>query len=55
MTIEDATHIQKYLADLESFTPAQEKAADADGNGSITINDVTTIQKYIAKIIDTLG
>lgn len=55
VSIDDATLIQKSLAELEKLTPEQENAADANADGRITIDDVTQIQKYIAELIDHLG
>ncbi len=55
ININDATMIQKYLAELETLTPEQLKAADTDGDGNININDATNIQKFIAELIDRLG
>ena len=46
---------QRYLADLVTFTPAQRKAADTNGDGNVTINDATRIQMYAAELIDHLG
>ena len=49
--INDATLIQKYLADLEKLTDEQKAAADVNGDGKIDINDATLIQKYVAELI----
>ena len=53
VTIDDATEIQKYLADLTDFTPEQIEAADTYGDGIITIDDATMIQKLVAGMIDS--
>ena len=55
VTINDATEIQKILADFYTPTRRQSLAADTDGDGSLTINDATMVQKYLADIIDKLG
>lgn len=55
ININDATMIQKYLAELVTFTPEQQIAADTNGDGDVNINDVTMVQKYIAELIDRLG
>ena len=55
VNINDATMIQKYLAELVTFTHEQLKAADTNGDGDVNINDATQIQKYIAELIDHLG
>ena len=47
VTIKDATLIQKYIAQLESFTTVQRFLADSRFKG-ITISTVTEIQKYLA-------
>ena len=44
VTVADATEVQRYLADLVTFTPSQRKAADTNGDGNVTINDATRIQ-----------
>ena len=51
VTIDDATAIQKYLAEY-TVTPFIEKAADVDADGKITIFDVTYIQKFLASFGD---
>lgn len=55
VTISDVTMIQRYVADLTSFTPSQLTAADTNGDGGITIADATQIQLYIAQLLDRLG
>ena len=55
LTIDDATEMQKYLAQMVAFSDAQQAAADTDGNGTVTINDVTHLQKYLAQYDVTLG
>lgn len=52
ISIDDATNIQKYLANMLDFTSEQEELADVDKNGSISIDDVTLIQKYIAGLAE---
>jgi hypothetical protein len=48
--IDDATVIQKYIADFLSLTNEQITIADVDNDDVITIGDVTLIQKYLANI-----
>ena len=48
VSIDDATLIQKYLAEMSNFNILQRLLADFNGDGSITIEDVTEIQKYIS-------
>ena len=55
VNINDATMVQKYVAELVTLTPEQLIAADTNGDGEININDATQIQKFIAELIDHLG
>lgn len=55
INIDDATEIQKYIAELIEFTDGQKFVADTDGDGIISIKDVTQIQRYAAEYIDKLG
>ena len=55
INIDDATDIQKYVAELIEFTDGQKFVADTDGDGIISIKDVTQIQRYVAEYIDKLG
>lgn len=48
ISIDDATLVQKYLADITDFTALQRILADFNCDGNITIEDVTEIQKYIS-------
>lgn len=50
--IEDATYIQKYLAELEKLDENQQKLADVDGDGRITVLDVTEIMYILAGLSD---
>lgn len=54
VSIDDATLIQKYIAEMESLSVEQTKLADTDYNGYVEINDVTLIQKFLAGMIDHL-
>lgn len=47
--IDDATGIQKYLAEILDFSSLQVVAADANCDGNISIDDVTAIQRYLAE------
>ena len=53
VSIDDATLIQKYVAEFESFTDVQKAAADTNRDGKITVDDATTIQKFVAEIINS--
>lgn len=44
ISIVDATEVQRYIAELSYFTPAQLKAADMNGDREINITDATQIQ-----------
>ena len=55
VTIDDATLVQKAIAEMISLNDDQKKAADTNGDGNITIDDATMIQKYVAELIDHLG
>ncbi|MCQ2514371.1 MAG: starch-binding protein [Ruminococcus sp.] len=48
VNIKDATAIQKYLVEMQTFTATAMAAADADRNGMVNIKDATIIQKYLA-------
>lgn len=48
ITIDDATDIQKYLANMLAFTDEQKVLADVDKNGKVSIDDVTLVQKVLA-------
>ena len=52
VTIDDATLVQKAVAELAELDAKQQKAADVNGDGDVTIDDATLIQKYVAEIID---
>lgn len=50
VTIDDATLIQRYLADLDTIDSEAIESADADGDGIISIKDTTLIQRFLAGI-----
>lgn len=50
VTVLDATHIQRNLANLEQFNATQKYASDVDGDSETTILDVTYIQRYLANL-----
>ena len=47
-TIQDATALQRYLAEFTDLTPLQFGVADADGNNWVNIRDVTYMQRELA-------
>lgn len=53
--IQDATAIQKHLAQLVTFDEEQMKIADTNGDGKVNIRDVTQIQRYLVGFIPSLG
>ncbi|MCH5297049.1 MAG: type I pullulanase [Ruminococcus sp.] len=48
ITIDDATAIQKYLADLEDLSDDKIALLDINYDGSKSVDDVTMLQKYLA-------
>ena len=50
VTINDATMIQKYLAEFDMPDNFVLKACDTNGDGNVTISDVTAIQRYLAEM-----
>ena len=55
LNIIDATHIQRYTADLISKYIIANDEADTDRDGSITILDATRIQRTLANLCDIDG
>ena len=51
VTIQDATLLQRYLAEFETLTPEQLKRADVTKDGKVNIKDVTEIQRFAAEYI----
>lgn len=49
LNITDATSIQKYLANLISFSEGINSNADIDKNSNVDIKDATAIQRFLAK------
>ncbi len=49
VTIDDATLIQRYLADLADFSRLQKKLSDLYADDRITIDDVTWLQRKLAE------
>ncbi len=50
ITVDDATIIQKHLADITKISGKALIAAECDGDDDVNIKDVTLIQIYIAKL-----
>ncbi len=48
INVDDVSDVQKYLANLKSYTDKQNIIADIDMDGEVTIYDVTLIQKHLA-------
>lgn len=46
--IDDATDIQKYMAEMLDFTDKQKELADVNKDGKVGVDDVTLIQKHMA-------
>lgn len=55
ITIDDATNIQKYLADLIDLSDKEILAADTDGIDKVNITDATRIMFYISDLTDRAG
>lgn len=55
VTINDATMIQKYLAEFDMPDSFVLKACDVNGDGRVTISDVTAIQRYVAEMYAPAG
>lgn len=49
LTIDDATLLQRYLAEFESLTEEQLAYADVNGDGKINVHDVTELQRILAE------
>ena len=52
ISIDDATAVQKYLANMLDLTDEQAELADVNMDGDITIDDVTLVQKYLAGLAE---
>lgn len=51
VNVNDATLIQKYCADIQTFNEVQKYFADVNGDGIINVMDSTAIQKYCSGIL----
>lgn len=50
LTINDATYLQRFLAEFDSpLSTSQKKLADLNENGQVDIGDVTLLQKLLAQ------
>lgn len=54
INIKDVTYIQKYLANIYTFTPKQQYLADVDGKAGVNIKDATYMQKWLAYMVAEL-
>lgn len=52
VNINDATLIQKFIADLCEMNGLQKGVSEVDGDGKVTVRDATMIQKRCAGLID---
>lgn len=50
VNVNDATEIQRYIANIVTLNDEQRELADVDQDGDVTINDATKIQRIIANI-----
>ena len=51
--MDDVVKVQKYIAELITFSADETKAADVSKDGSVKMEDVVIIQKYIAELISS--
>lgn len=52
ITVDDATLVQKYLANLEIMSDGDITICDVSGDGKLGVDDATLIQKYVAGMDD---
>ena len=52
--VTDLTELSLALLGDKELTEDQQKAADIDGNGSVTLADLARLQQYLSKKIDSL-
>ena len=50
VTINDATKLQRYLAEYITLGDSALRKADANNDGKVDIRDITAIQRKLAKI-----
>ena len=55
ITINDATIIQRAVAEMKQLSAFQTELADVDGDGSVTVQDVTCVQDYLAEFASGFG
>ncbi len=48
ITINDATELQRFLAEMTTLTAKQMLSADVNGDGKVNVLDITDIQRYLA-------
>lgn len=53
--IDDATLLQKYIADLADLSKRQIYIGDLDEDGKISVDDITILQKYCAGLIGSIN
>ena len=53
--VNDATVLQRYIAEYTDLSDRQLAAADVNGDGMVTIDDVTHLQRYLAEYDVILG
>lgn len=52
VTVDDATLVQKYLANLAPMSEGDILICDVSGDGKLGVDDATLIQKYVAEMDD---
>ena len=51
--INDATALQRFVAEFEAPTERQKELGDVNRDGKVDVQDATMIQRYIAEFIDS--
>lgn len=54
ITVDDATAIQKFSADIIEFSKTQVLAGDVNDDGVINVDDASLIQKYLAGFVENI-
>ena len=53
--VTDLTELSLALIGDKEISDDQQKAADIDGDGAVTLADLARLQQYLSKKIDSLG
>ena len=55
VNVRDVTAIQRHLANINTLSGKQLRAADTNADGKVTIEDATLLQRYLAEFDVTIG